>query len=54
MIIVFHLSGAERTADATELMYARQKIVMVAKAFRLQAIDMVHVNIHGNAIKKRF
>ncbi|GFO27243.1 citrate lyase beta-like protein [Plakobranchus ocellatus] len=38
--------GAERTVDAKELMYARQKFVMVAKAFRLQAIDMVHVDIH--------
>ncbi|KAH9525309.1 hypothetical protein Btru_001028 [Bulinus truncatus] len=37
--------GAERTSDATELIYARQKIVAVAKAFRLQAIDMVHVDI---------
>lgn len=33
--------GAIRTVDATELTYARQKIVMVAKAYRIQAIDMV-------------
>ncbi|XP_005093332.1 citramalyl-CoA lyase, mitochondrial [Aplysia californica] len=38
--------GAERTLDAKELTYARQKIVMVAKAFRIQAIDMVYVDIH--------
>ncbi|XP_033739883.1 citramalyl-CoA lyase, mitochondrial-like isoform X2 [Pecten maximus] len=36
--------GASRTADATELMYARQKIVTCAKAFRLQAIDLVYIN----------
>lgn len=36
--------GATRTADATELLYARQKIVTCAKAFRLQAIDLVYIN----------
>ncbi|GFR61309.1 citrate lyase subunit beta-like protein, mitochondrial [Elysia marginata] len=39
--------GAERTPDAKELIYARQKFVMVAKAFRIQAIDMVYVDIHN-------
>lgn len=38
--------GAERTPEAKELIYARQKFVMVAKAFRIQAIDMVYVDIH--------
>lgn len=38
--------GAERTLDAAELTYARQKIVMMAKAFGLQAIDMVYIDIH--------
>ncbi|XP_070190837.1 citramalyl-CoA lyase, mitochondrial-like isoform X2 [Littorina saxatilis] len=33
--------GAERSVDASELTYARQKIVMVAKGYRIQAIDMV-------------
>lgn len=36
--------GAERTHDAQELLYARQKIVMVAKAFKIQAIDMVYID----------
>ncbi|XP_060072176.1 citramalyl-CoA lyase, mitochondrial-like [Ylistrum balloti] len=36
--------GATRTADASELTYARQKIVTCAKAFRLQAIDLVYIN----------
>ncbi|XP_071113257.1 citramalyl-CoA lyase, mitochondrial-like isoform X1 [Haliotis cracherodii] len=37
--------GAVRTTDARELTYARQKVVMVAKAFRLQAIDLVFIDI---------
>ncbi|RUS86088.1 hypothetical protein EGW08_006108, partial [Elysia chlorotica] len=41
--------GAERTAEAKELIYARQKFVMVAKAFRIQAIDMVFIDIHDRA-----
>ncbi|KAL8559495.1 hypothetical protein ACOMHN_037159 [Nucella lapillus] len=36
--------GAMRTVDALELTYARQKIVMVARAYRLQAIDMVYID----------
>ncbi|XP_077977563.1 citramalyl-CoA lyase, mitochondrial-like [Glandiceps talaboti] len=36
--------GATRTPDASELLYARQKTVMTAKAFRLQAIDLVHID----------
>ena len=35
--------GATRTVDASELAYARQKVVVTAKAFGLQAIDLVHV-----------
>ncbi|KAK3701039.1 hypothetical protein RRG08_063290 [Elysia crispata] len=38
--------GAERTPEAKELIYVRQKFVMIAKAFRIQAIDMVYVDIH--------
>lgn len=37
--------GATRTTEASELIYARQHFVTVAKAFRLQAIDMVHINL---------
>lgn len=36
--------GATRTTAATELLYARQKVVAVAKAFELQAIDLVHID----------
>ncbi|XP_076444983.1 citramalyl-CoA lyase, mitochondrial-like isoform X2 [Babylonia areolata] len=36
--------GAMRTVDASELTYARQKIVMVARAYRIQAIDMVYID----------
>ncbi|KAH1025328.1 hypothetical protein HUJ05_010070 [Dendroctonus ponderosae] len=32
-----------RTEDANEVLYARQKLVLVAKAFHLQAIDMVYI-----------
>uniref|UniRef100_UPI00398F5281 citramalyl-CoA lyase, mitochondrial isoform X1 n=2 Tax=Pristiophorus japonicus TaxID=55135 RepID=UPI00398F5281 len=36
--------GATRTEDARELVYARQKIVVIAKAFGLQAIDLVYID----------
>ena len=36
--------GATRTGAAEELTYARQKVVTVAKAFGLQAIDLVHID----------
>ncbi|XP_060597081.1 citramalyl-CoA lyase, mitochondrial-like [Ruditapes philippinarum] len=36
--------GAKRSAEGSELLYARQKFVTIAKAFRLQAIDMVHID----------
>uniref|UniRef100_A0A1B6LZG3 Citramalyl-CoA lyase, mitochondrial n=1 Tax=Graphocephala atropunctata TaxID=36148 RepID=A0A1B6LZG3_9HEMI len=35
--------GAARSVDGAEIMYARQRVVLVAKAFGLQAIDMVHI-----------
>ncbi|KAF2903409.1 hypothetical protein ILUMI_02787 [Ignelater luminosus] len=35
--------GATRTEDSKEILYARQKLVLVAKAFGLQAIDMVYI-----------
>eukprot|EP00536_Pseudo-nitzschia_multiseries_P011055 jgi/Psemu1/319999/estExt_fgenesh1_pm.C_3580003 len=35
---------AIRTPDAKELLYARSQIVITAKAYGLQAIDMVHIN----------
>ncbi|MBN3307637.1 CLYBL protein, partial [Amia calva] len=36
--------GASRTKDAKELLYARQKVVVTAKAFGLQAIDLVYID----------
>ncbi|XP_049583539.1 citramalyl-CoA lyase, mitochondrial [Syngnathus scovelli] len=36
--------GATRTKDAKELLYARQKVVTTAKAFGLQAIDLVYID----------
>lgn len=41
---VLKIIGAVRTKSGFELFYARQKIVLVAKAFGLQAIDMVSIN----------
>ncbi|XP_030763082.1 citramalyl-CoA lyase, mitochondrial-like isoform X1 [Sitophilus oryzae] len=35
--------GATRTESSIEILYARQKLVLVAKAFNLQAIDMVYI-----------
>lgn len=35
--------GATRTDSCLEILYARQKLVMYAKAFNLQAIDMVYI-----------
>lgn len=40
--------GATRTNAAKEIAYARQYIVMVAKAFKLQAIDIVYIDYKGN------
>ncbi|XP_032833626.1 citramalyl-CoA lyase, mitochondrial [Petromyzon marinus] len=36
--------GATRTSDARELLYARQHVVVVARALGLQSIDMVHID----------
>uniref|UniRef100_A0A3Q0SYB6 Citramalyl-CoA lyase, mitochondrial n=1 Tax=Amphilophus citrinellus TaxID=61819 RepID=A0A3Q0SYB6_AMPCI len=36
--------GATRTKEARELLYARQKVVVTAKAFGLQAIDLVYID----------
>ena len=44
---VYFIVGGERTKDAKELLYARQKLVLVAKAFQLQAIDLVHIDYKG-------
>jgi len=41
--------GATRTSSATELLYARQSIVVHAKAYGLQAIDIVNINFKDTA-----
>lgn len=46
--------GASRTDDSLEVLYARQKLVLVAKAFGLQAIDMVYIQYKGKAINSRY
>jgi citrate lyase beta subunit len=48
--------GAVRTAGGWEIFYARSAVVTAAKAFRLQAIDMVFFDLHdldGLAIECR-
>lgn len=40
--------GATRTEASIEILYARQKLVLVAKAFGLQAIDMGYIQYKGN------
>lgn len=39
--------GITRTNESTEILYARQKLVLVAKAYGLQAIDMVYIMYKG-------
>lgn len=39
--------GATRTESSKEILYARQRLVLVAKAYGLQAIDMVHIDYKG-------
>lgn len=39
--------GATRTETSEEILYARQRLVLIAKAYGLQAIDMVHIDYKG-------
>lgn len=39
--------SATRTKDASELIYARQKLVAYCKAYKLKAIDMVYIDFKG-------
>ena len=39
--------GATRTKDVKELIHARQSVVVHAKGYGLQAIDMVYINFKG-------
>lgn len=48
--VKFNTSGATRSPGGSELLYARQKVVTVAKAFGLQAIDMVHIDYKGSCL----
>ena len=45
------ISGATRTNEAKELLFARQYVVMVAKAFKLQAIDLVYIDYKGETME---
>lgn len=40
--------GATRSKDSIELLTARQTIVMYCKAYKLQAIDIVHIDLNNN------
>ena len=50
----FILTGATRTPSGQELLLARQQTVLIAKAYRLQAIDMVHINFKGYPLYRSF
>lgn len=48
--------GATRSEEGREILYARQRIVLVAKAFDLQAIDMVYTdytNLDGLKVQSK-
>ncbi|XP_035249143.1 citramalyl-CoA lyase, mitochondrial [Anguilla anguilla] len=46
--------GATRTKGAAELLYARQKVVVTAKAFGLQAIDLVYIDYQdGDGLRRQ-
>lgn len=37
-------AGATSSKDTQDILYARQKIIVVAKAFGIQAIDLVYID----------
>ncbi|XP_062049969.1 citramalyl-CoA lyase, mitochondrial isoform X2 [Lepus europaeus] len=41
--------GATSSKDTQDILYARQKIVTVAKAFSLQAVDLVYIDFRDEA-----
>ena len=53
-IAISILTGATRTPSGQELLLARQQTVLIAKAYRLQAIDMVHINFKGYPLYRSF
>lgn len=47
--VLFLSSGATSSKETQDILYARQKIVVVAKAFGLQAIDLVYIDFRDAA-----
>ncbi|ESO87404.1 hypothetical protein LOTGIDRAFT_127794 [Lottia gigantea] len=45
--------GATRSSEGSEIMFARQQVVMTAKAYKLQAIDMVSIDLKDMESLKR-
>lgn len=45
--------GSGKTESSQEILYARQRVVLCAKAFKWQAIDMVNINLHGKSYEVR-
>ncbi|XP_071491413.1 citramalyl-CoA lyase, mitochondrial-like [Diadema antillarum] len=45
--------GATRSTEGLEVLYARQRVVTVAKAFGLQAIDMIPLDVEDNEAVRR-
>lgn len=43
-------TGAQRTKDAQEVLVARQQIVLMCKAFKVQPIDMVYIDYKGEEL----
>lgn len=41
-------SGATRSQQANEVSFARQQVIVTAKAFDLQAFDVVYIDYKGN------
>ncbi len=49
-MLVFLLLGGTRTKDAYEVLYARQSLVTHARAFGLDAIDLVDIDYRGKIL----
>ncbi|KAH6928032.1 hypothetical protein HPB50_010612 [Hyalomma asiaticum] len=45
--------GARRTPEATEVLMARQQLVVLAKAFGIQAVDMVTIDLKNEELLRR-
>lgn len=42
------VSGSTSSKDTHDILYARQKIIVTAKAFGLQAIDLVYIDFQDD------